>query len=44
MPLEAAKLQHTALPSESTIHVNGRMWLGPEVRIVADATVVLYLS
>ena len=26
MPLEAAKLQHTALPSEPTKHVNGRMW------------------
>jgi hypothetical protein len=26
MSLEAAKLQHTALPSEPTKHVNGRMW------------------
>jgi hypothetical protein len=26
MPLEAAKLQHTALPSEPTRPVNGRMW------------------
>ena len=26
MPLEAAKLQHTALPSEPTKHVNGRIW------------------
>ena len=26
MPLEAAKLQHTALPSEPTRHLSGRMW------------------